>query len=103
MQHTLPQSRIKHIAVLMLENRSLDHLFGFFQQRPGQTIENLQGAHATLSNLLDPSQPASTANPHFTVSHPAPFAGCTAPAVCVATQRAAPEDVPSVVEGSKGG
>src|SRR5947199_1006488 len=74
MQHTLPQSRIKHIAVLMPENRSFDHLFGFFQQRPGQTIENLQGAHATLSNLLDPSQPASTANPNFTVSHPAPFA-----------------------------
>ena len=70
----LPQSRIKHFVVLVLENRSLDHLFGFFQPAAGQQIENLQGANATLSNLLDPSQPESANNPKFTVSQPAPFA-----------------------------
>jgi phospholipase C len=58
----------------MLENRSLDHVFGFFKQSSGQTIENLQGANATLSNLLDPSQPESPSNPKFTVGQPAPFA-----------------------------
>lgn len=74
MTPTLPQSRIKHIVVLMLENRSLDHLFGFFKAPSGQTIENLQGANAALSNLLDPTQPQSAGNPKFTVSQPAPFA-----------------------------
>src|SRR5215467_5829668 len=70
----LPQSRIKHIVVLMLENRSLDHTFGFFQPAPGQQIENLRGSNATLSNLLDPSQPESATNLKITVSQPAPFA-----------------------------
>jgi phospholipase C len=42
----MPQSRIKHLVVLMLENRSFDHVFGFFQQASGQQIENLQGADA---------------------------------------------------------
>jgi phospholipase C len=58
----------------MLENRSFDHLFGFFQQSPGQKIENLHGANASLSNLLDPSLSESATNPRFTVSQPAPFA-----------------------------
>ena len=70
----LPQARIKHIIVLMLENRSFDHFFGFFQQAQGQNIENLQGENVGLSNLLDPSQPVSATNPSFTVSMPAPFA-----------------------------
>lgn len=46
----LPQSRIKHLVVLMLENRSLDHLFGFFAPPAGQQIENLQRANANLFN-----------------------------------------------------
>src|SRR5436305_12292516 len=70
----LPQNRIKHFVILMLENRSFDHLFGFFAPPAGQTIENLLGAHAHLSNLLDPSKPASGTNPTFTVAQPAPFA-----------------------------
>src|SRR5262245_9940164 len=70
----LPQNRIKHIVVLMLENRSFDHLFGFFQPAAGQTIENLLGANAHLSNLLDPSKPASATNPTFPVAQNAPFA-----------------------------
>jgi phospholipase C len=74
MPPTLPQSRIKHLVILMLENRSLDHLFGFFQPASGQQIENLQGSNAALFNLLDPSQPESASNPKFTVGQPAPFA-----------------------------
>src|SRR5882762_1310611 len=70
----LPQSRIKHIVVLMLENRSFDHVFGFLQPAPGQQVDNLQGPNATLSSLLDPSQPESATNPKITVGQPAPFA-----------------------------
>jgi phospholipase C len=68
------QNRIKHVVVLMLENRSFDHYFGFFKPATGQKIENLQGANAGLSNLLDPSRPASATNPSFAASKPAPFA-----------------------------
>ncbi len=64
---------IKHFIVLMLENRSFDHYFGFFKPRVGQRIENLTGANSNLSNLLDPAAPESAANPRFTVSKPAPF------------------------------
>jgi len=74
MPPTLPQSRIKHVVVVMLENRSLDHFFGFFQPSAGQSMENLRGENATLSNLLDPSRPESANNPRFTVNQPASFA-----------------------------
>jgi phospholipase C len=73
MPTALPQTRINHIVVLMLENRSFDHLFGFFTPSEGQAIDNLKGANANLSNLLDPSNPSSANNPEFTVSQPAPF------------------------------
>jgi phospholipase C len=71
---TPPQSRIRHFVVLMLENRSFDHIFGFFEPAAGQSIENLRGANSTLSNLLDPAMPPSANNPRFTVDQPAPFA-----------------------------
>jgi phospholipase C len=57
---------IDHVVVLMLENRSFDHLFGF---RP--RVEGLQG---TESNLADPSKPASPSNPSYAVDNAAPFA-----------------------------
>jgi phospholipase C len=58
--------KIDHIVVLMLENRSFDHIFGF---RHG--INGLAGRE---SNLLDPSQPASDSNPAFVVNSGAPYA-----------------------------
>jgi Phospholipase C len=67
-----PQNRIKHVVVLMLENRSFDHIFGFAQPAHGQVIENLVGGG--FSNLLDPSKPESATNPRFPASQPAPFA-----------------------------
>jgi phospholipase C len=71
----MPQSRISHVVVLMLENRSFDHLFGFFTPAgAGQTIENLLGPNGTLANRLNPDQPVSASNPQFTVGQPAPFA-----------------------------
>lgn len=74
MPPTLPQSRIKHFVVLMLENRSFDEMFGFFEPAAGQTIEQIRGANENLSNVLDPSKPASVNNPSFAVGQPAPFA-----------------------------
>ena len=65
--------RINHFIVLMLENRSFDHLFGFFQAPAGETIENVL-AHSPAFNLLDPSRPESADNPAFKASQPAPFA-----------------------------
>jgi len=57
---------IDHVVVLMLENRSFDHLFGY---RKG--VEGLKG---TESNLQNPSKPPSATNPAFTVNNAAPFA-----------------------------
>ena len=65
---------INHFIVLMLENRSFDHLFGFFPPPAGQTIENLLALEPAPANLLDPSQPESGTNPAFAASQPAPFA-----------------------------
>lgn len=62
----MPQAKIKHVVVLMMENRSFDHLFGF---RPG--VNGLKGDEF---NLLNPGQPQSLANPAFTVGTGAPYA-----------------------------
>src|SRR5438046_10564125 len=37
-----PGSRIKHVIVLMLENRSADHLFCIVQPTAGQQLEGLR-------------------------------------------------------------
>lgn len=66
--------RIKHVVVLMLENRSFDHLFGFFKPADGEAIENLSGQNTNKTNLLDPTKPKSTQNPSFAAKTPAPFA-----------------------------
>lgn len=66
--------RIEHVIVLMLENRSFDHLFGFASPPAGQTLDNLSSLPQLPSNPLDPGKPPSGSNPMFTVSQPAPFA-----------------------------
>jgi phospholipase C len=60
------ERRIDHVVVLMLENRSFDHLFGF---RPG-----VNGLTGDEFNLSDPGQPESPTNPAFRVGNAAPFA-----------------------------
>ncbi len=57
---------IEHIVVLMMENRSFDHIFGY---RHG--INGLTGGEF---NLLNPSKPESDANPAYYVSNGAPDA-----------------------------
>ncbi|HXZ42394.1 MAG TPA: alkaline phosphatase family protein [Terriglobales bacterium] len=62
----MPKPNIQHFVVLMMENRSFDHIFGF---RPG-----VNGLKGTESNLLNPASPASSTNPEFVVNNGAPFA-----------------------------
>jgi phospholipase C len=58
--------KIDHVIVLMLENRSFDHIFGF---RTG-----INGLTGNESNVLNPAQPASDSNPAFVVNSAAPYA-----------------------------
>ena len=67
-------ARIEHFVVLLLENRSFDHLFGFANPPAGETLDNLLSLPALPSNLLDPAKPESAANPAFPAEQPAPFA-----------------------------
>src|SRR6185436_10155310 len=49
-----PKDAIKHIIVLMLENRSFDHMFGYLnvdQPRiPGDKIDNLTGDESNVDD-----------------------------------------------------
>src|SRR4029077_15927046 len=58
--------KIDHVVVLMLENRSFDHIFGF---RTG--VEGLKGKE---ENFGDPTKPESNSNPAFFVNNGAPYA-----------------------------
>ena len=64
--------RIDHVVVLMLENRSFDHVFGFFEPGPGESITNLRSS--SLTNRFDPAKPVSPSNPAVAATSPAPFA-----------------------------
>ncbi len=61
-----PSGPIEHVIVLMMENRSFDHLLGY-----RQGVEGLSGKEF---NLLDPAKPESDTNPAFFVDNGAPFA-----------------------------
>ncbi len=61
-----PQNKIRHVVVLMMENRSFDHIFGF---RP-----NVNGLKGDEFNLLNPALPQSLSNPAFPVGTGAPYA-----------------------------
>jgi phospholipase C len=53
--------KIEHVVVLMLENRSFDHIFGF---RAG-----VNGLSGNEFNLLDPSRAQGDSNPAITVDN----------------------------------
>jgi phospholipase C len=57
----MPSTTIEHFVVLMLENRSFDHIFGY---RKG--VDGLKG---TEFNLLDPSKPQGSTNLPVKVSN----------------------------------
>jgi phospholipase C len=50
-------SRIEHVVVLMLENRSFDHMLGYHAGVNGLTGKEF--------NLLDPTKAVSSTNPAY--------------------------------------
>jgi len=52
--------RIKHVIVLMEENRSFDHFFGYAAELLG--VNGVKGDETNLKNLSDPSQGSVTIN-----------------------------------------
>jgi phospholipase C len=48
-------NHIEHFVVLMLENRSFDHMLGYHA--------GVNGLTGNKYNLLDPTKPVSSANP----------------------------------------
>jgi phospholipase C len=59
-------SRIEHVVVLMLENRSFDHMLGYHA--------GVNGLKGNEFNLLAPTKAVSSTNPAYFVSNAAPFA-----------------------------
>jgi phospholipase C len=59
-------NRIECVVVLMLENRSFDHMLGYHA--------GVNGLTGSEYNLLDPTEPISTTNPAYYVNNGAPFA-----------------------------
>lgn len=57
----------------MQENRSFDHLFGFFPPPAGPEIESILALDSPPLNLK-PGKSESARNPRFAVSQPAAFA-----------------------------
>lgn len=49
--------RLRHVIVVMLENRSFDHLLGYLEHPAGSTFDGLRPGADT--NPLDPSNPAA--------------------------------------------
>jgi phospholipase C len=58
-------AQVDHFVVLMLENRSFDHIFGY--------REGVDGLKGTETNLLNPSLPQGQTNPAIKVSNAEPY------------------------------
>eukprot|EP01031_Cornospumella_fuschlensis_P027234 gene27234-32901_t len=50
------QDRIKHIVVLMMENRSFDHLLGFLKADKKMNVEGLTGTESQPRDINDSSK-----------------------------------------------
>ena len=61
----MENATIEHFVILMLENRSFDHIFGY-----RKAVDGLEG---TEFNLLDPSKPQAPTNPAVKVSNAEPY------------------------------
>jgi phospholipase C len=75
--------RIKHIVVLMEENRSFDHLFGWYKNKQpgGRAVDGLTGAESNPLNGSDASSPrvrVDDASPYIGRCDPAHGTGATA-------------------------
>src|SRR5260370_4068356 len=49
--------RLRHVIVVMLENRSFDHLLGYLEHPAGSAFDGIRAG--TDTNPLDPSNPAA--------------------------------------------
>ena len=68
-------SDIKHVVVLMLENRAFDHLLGYMKaQGTKPTIDGLSGTETNPEDPNAPSPPASV-SPAAGNAEPSPDAG----------------------------
>jgi phospholipase C len=54
---------IKHLVVLMMENRSFDHMLGYLHDPADPATYPIDGLTGSEFNLLNPADPASTAFP----------------------------------------
>ena len=64
----LLRGKIKHVVVLMEENRSFDHIFGWGKRaKPPLTVDGLTGKETNPLNTSDPN------TPDIAVSDHAPF------------------------------
>eukprot|EP01061_Rhynchopus_euleeides_P028953 TRINITY_DN4726_c0_g1_i1.p1 TRINITY_DN4726_c0_g1~~TRINITY_DN4726_c0_g1_i1.p1 ORF type:complete len:126 (+),score=44.59 TRINITY_DN4726_c0_g1_i1:44-379(+) len=61
---TPPQDKIKHVVLLMEENRSFDHMCGFFEG-----VDGLKGNEFNLLNTSDPN------SKRFYVNNTSPYVG----------------------------
>ena len=67
-QLTASSFKIKHVVVLMEENRSFDHIFGWGKRaKPPLTVDGLTGKETNPLNTSDPN------TPDIAVSDHAPF------------------------------
>jgi phospholipase C len=57
-------SRIKHIIVLMMENRSFDNLLGWLKTDKNPKIDGLVGTESQPKDINDPSKGSITVNRH---------------------------------------
>jgi len=73
--------RIKHVVVLVQENRSFDHIFGFLDH-PSPHLDGLRGKEARYFNHLDPNNSSS---PVEHVGTGAPFVSSQDPGHAVAS------------------
>jgi phospholipase C len=55
----MPSPTPEHVVVLMLENRSFDHMLGYFQPA-GNTVDGLKGNESNRSDIANPSSTLTT-------------------------------------------
>ena len=60
---SLAEQRIKHVVVLMMENRSFDHMLGWLK-RNNSEIDGLTGSESNLYNTSDPQSQVDFFDPH---------------------------------------
>lgn len=68
----MSEDRIQHLLVLMLENRSFDHMLGYLEYSPGTPFEGLSGREAEMGNPLPDGQVLPPTPDASYAMHPGP-------------------------------